>query len=85
MVRVQVHLTDGTVLERTQETARGMVEHSLADEDIVGKFEKLVCHVLPEKQMQELRDAVLNLESLDDAALLGRLMVRHESAGDGRK
>jgi 2-methylcitrate dehydratase PrpD len=82
MVRVQIYLKDGTVLERTQETARGMVEHSLADQDIVGKFEKLVCHVLPEKQMRELKDAVLNLERLDDTAHLGRLMVRHRSIGD---
>jgi aconitate decarboxylase len=81
MVRVQVYLKDGTVLERTQETARGMVEQFVADQDIVEKFEKLVRHVLPEKQMRELRDAVLDLEHVGDTAQLGRLMARRGSAG----
>jgi 2-methylcitrate dehydratase PrpD len=75
LVRVEVHLKDGTRLERWQETARGMVEHSLVEADIVEKFENLIKQVLPATQVRELRDAVLNLERLNDAARLGRLLA----------
>ena len=74
-VRVEVTLKDGTVLKQMQDTARGMAEWFLTDRDIVDKFEKLVRHALPEKQMQELRDTVLDLESLKDTARLGRLLA----------
>ena len=40
---------------------RGMVEQFVDGRDIVEKFEKLARHVLPEQQMQKLRDAVLGL------------------------
>jgi len=74
-VRVEVTLKDGTVLKQMQDTARGMAEWFLTDKDIVDKFEKLVRHALPEKQMQELRDTVLDLENLKDTARLGRLLA----------
>jgi aconitate decarboxylase len=74
-VRVEVTLKDGAVLKQMQDTARGMAEWFLTDRDIVDKFEKLVRHALPEKQMQELRDTVLDLENLKDTARLGRLLA----------
>ncbi len=74
-VRVEVTLKDGTVLKQMQDTARGMAEWFLTDKDIVDKFEKLVRHALPEKQMQELRDTVLDLENVKDTARLGRLLA----------
>ena len=41
----------------------------------IDKFEKLVRNLLPEARMRELRDAVLSLEKLDDAARLANLMA----------
>ncbi|GAA4332268.1 MmgE/PrpD family protein [Pigmentiphaga soli] len=76
MVRVEVFFKDGTKLERTVETSRGSEKRFAPAADIVSKFEKLVRHVLPEAQMAELRDTVLNLDRLDDAAPLGRLLAR---------
>ena len=75
MVHVEVHLTDGTILRRTVEAPRGS-EHSFASEaDIVEKFEKLAIKALPRPQVERLRDAMLGLESLPDAAELARLMA----------
>ena len=75
MVRVEVFLKDGTHMERTVETSRGSEKRFAPDKDITAKFEKLVKHALPEAQMRELRDTVLNLEKLDDASLIARLLA----------
>lgn len=75
MVRVEVFLKSGVRLERTVELSRGSEKKFAADADIIAKFEKLVRHVLPEKQMHELRDAVLNLDRLDNAARIGELLA----------
>ncbi|MSQ10872.1 MAG: MmgE/PrpD family protein [Dehalococcoidia bacterium] len=75
MVHVEAHLTDGTTLRRTVEAPR-VSEHSFASEaDVVEKFEKLAIKALPRPQVERLRDAMLGLESLPDAADLARLMA----------
>lgn len=75
MVHVEVRLTDGTVLRRTVEAPRGS-EHAFATEaDVVEKFEKLAAQVLPRPQRERLRDAVLDLEALPDAAAIARLLA----------
>jgi len=76
MVRVEVHLKDGYRMERTVEAPRGS-EHKFASEaDVVAKFEKLARHVFPVRQIEELRDAVLGLEKLQDASRIARLLAR---------
>ncbi|GAA5234427.1 MmgE/PrpD family protein [Verticiella sediminum] len=75
MVRVEVFFKDGQRLERTVEVSRGSEKRFAPQSDIVSKFEKLARHVLPESQMNELRDTVLSLDSLDDAARLGELLT----------
>ena len=76
MVRVAVTLKDGQRMERTVEAPRGS-EHKFASaEDVVGKFEKLARHGLPAAQMAQLRDAVLGLETLDDASTIARLLAK---------
>jgi 2-methylcitrate dehydratase PrpD len=76
MVRVEVHLKDGARLERTVEIARRKKEIA-SEAEIVAKFQNLAGHVLPKKQVDELRDAVLGLERLDDAAKIARLMHKN--------
>ena len=73
MVRVEVVLNDGTRLERTREVSRAKDEFA-AETAVVKKFESLAAHVLPAGQVRELRDSVLDLEKLDDARLLARLL-----------
>ena len=76
MVRVEAHLADGTVMKRTVEAARGSEQKFASDADIVEKFEKLAIKALPRDKVGRLRDAMLGLEKLDDAAELARLMAR---------
>lgn len=76
MVRAEVHLKDGTRMERTVESARGS-EHKFASaSDITEKFEKLAVKVLPKAQVGQLRDAVLGMEKLQDATEIARLLAR---------
>ncbi len=75
MVRVEAFLKDGTHMERTVELSRGSEKKFAADKDIVDKYNKLVRHVLPDAQREELCEAVLNLEKLEDTSRLARLMA----------
>ena len=61
-------------MARTVESGRGS-EHKFGSEaDIVEKFEKLAIKALPRAQVEQLRDAMLGLEQLDDAATIARLL-----------
>jgi hypothetical protein len=75
-VRVEIFLKNGTRLEETVEAQRGSESRFASEADIVGKFEKLVKHVFPAKQVEQIRDAVLGLDKLDDAARLAKLLVK---------
>lgn len=75
MVRVEVHLVDGTRLAHTLEVARR--KQSIASEtEMVAKFENLASHVLARPQVAVLRDAILSLERLDDVSEIARLMSK---------
>ena len=77
MVHAEAHLKDGTVLEAHRGVRRAAASrNSLPIADIVEKFEKLAGKVLPKAQVGKLRDAMLGLEKLADAAELARLMAR---------
>ena len=76
MVHAEAHLKDGTILKRTVESGRGSEQKFASDSDIVEKFEKLAGKALPKAQVAKLRDAMLGLEKLPDAAELARLMAR---------
>jgi hypothetical protein len=79
MVRVEVMLEDGSLLERTVETPRGSEPHFASETQVVAKFEKLAAHALKRSQAARLRDAVLGMENLRDAVRLVQLMtVRKE-------
>ncbi len=75
-VHVEAHLNDGAVMKRTVEAARGSEKHFATDAEIVEKFEKLAAKALPKAQVEQLRDAMLGLEKLGDAADLARLLAR---------
>ena len=76
-VRVEVRLKDGTKLERTVEAARGSEKKFASELEVVEKFEKLAVKALPKAQVNRLRDAMLVLEKLEDAAELARLLAKH--------
>ena len=76
MVRVDVHLSDGSVHSETREAPRGS-EHSFAPaEDIVNKFRKLTRAAIPKDQQEALIAAMLKVETLTDMReLIGLLRV----------
>ena len=73
MVRVEVHLKGGARLERTVEVARRKKEIA-SEAEIVAKFENLAGHVLPRRQVEEIRDAVLGIERENDVSRIARLL-----------
>src|SRR5436190_1159559 len=74
MVRVDVHLSDGSMHSETREAPRGS-EHSFASaEEIVDKFRKLTRAAMPTSQQDALVDAMLNVETLADSKELVRLL-----------
>jgi 2-methylcitrate dehydratase PrpD len=76
MVRVELNLKDGTRMERTVEAARGSEQKFASEADIVEKFEKLAAKALPRPQVQELREAMLNLDKIPDATRIAQLLAR---------
>ena len=73
-VRVEIELRGGKRLQKTQEAPRGSDEQFASAAEIVGKFEKLAVRALPAGRVGELRDAVLGLEELSDAAQIAALL-----------
>jgi 2-methylcitrate dehydratase PrpD len=76
MVHVEAHLADGAVLKRTVEAARGSEKKFASEADIVEKFEKLAAKALPRAQVEQLRDAMLGAEKLEDAGKLAQLLAK---------
>jgi aconitate decarboxylase len=75
MVRVELHLKDGTRMDRTVESARGSEYRFASEADIVEKFEKLASRALPKSQVEQLRDAMLGLDKLEDATRIAKLLA----------
>jgi 2-methylcitrate dehydratase PrpD len=75
-VRVEIELRGGQRLQKAQESPRGSDEQFATAAEIVGKFEQLAARALRPERVAELRDAVLRLEELGDAAQLAALLSR---------
>jgi 2-methylcitrate dehydratase PrpD len=75
-VRVELALKDGRTFRREEEAPRGSEQRFASSAEVVGKFEKLAASALPARRIGELRDAVLKLEELGDAAQLARLLAQ---------
>lgn len=75
LVRVEVFLKDGTVLEESVEAPHGNEKRFATGGEVVEKFEKLACHTLPARQVASIRDVVLHLETLPNAVTLTHLLT----------
>ena len=73
---VELFLKDGTRMEETVEAQRGSEVRFASEAEVVDKFEKLVKHVFPRAQVEQIRDAVLGIDKLDDATKLAKLLVK---------
>jgi aconitate decarboxylase len=76
MVKVTVHLNDGTVLEETVEAARGSEKNFASPADIAAKFQKLAGKRLPPAQCARIMDLVLGLDGLSDVGELVKALTR---------
>ena len=74
MVRVELHLKDGTRMERTVESARGSEQRFASEAEVVEKFETLARKALAPGQVAELRDSMLGLDRLPDARRIAELL-----------
>lgn len=81
LVRVELFLKNGTVLQQTVETPRGSELEFPTEGDVVAKFEKLTNHALRKPQLESIVDAVLHLEKVRDVTALARALLKQESRG----
>ena len=79
-VRVDVHLTDGSVHTEIREAPRGSEQSFGSREDIVDKFRTLSRALLPAGQQTALIEAVLGAEELPDAKRIVELMCLPQDA-----
>ena len=70
MVRVEVHLTDGTRYEEIVEAPRGSEQKFASESDIVAKFTKLTRRVLPDATTERICASVLGCDKLPDIGVL---------------
>jgi aconitate decarboxylase len=66
MVRVEVHLRDGTRLAETVETPRGSEQSFASEADVIGKFNKLAAYAVPAATAERIVELVLKLERVED-------------------
>jgi len=67
MVRVEVHLKNGTNLEQTVEAPRGSEKSFASEADIVQKFKKLATHAVGEAKAEAIINLVFGAEKLTRA------------------
>jgi len=76
LVRVEVHLADGTRHDEVVEAPRGSEQRFAAEADVVAKFAKLTRGRLPAADADRIRDLVLGCDKLDDVGVLIRALQK---------
>jgi 2-methylcitrate dehydratase PrpD len=75
-VHVEVRLKDGAVLKTTIQKRFDQMLFPDA-ERVIKKFETLARHAFAQPQVEQIRDAVLGLDTLADAKVLARLLTKN--------
>jgi aconitate decarboxylase len=75
MVRVEVHLKNGTNLEQTVEAPRGSETSFASEADIVQKFKKLATHAVGEAKAEAIINLVFGAEKLTRAEDIVRALA----------
>jgi aconitate decarboxylase len=76
MVRVEVHLTDGTRYEETAEAPRGSERRFASESDVVEKFRKLTRLVLTNADSECIAERVLGCDKLEDIGVLAFALAK---------
>jgi 2-methylcitrate dehydratase PrpD len=80
MAKVEIRTRGRRSYSATVRDARGFPDNPLRPHEVEQKFLSLAAVVLPEAQAEQLKEAILNLEELDDVRRLTELLVA-EHAG----
>jgi aconitate decarboxylase len=75
VVRVEVHLRDGTRHDETVEAPRGSENKFASESDVVEKFKKLTRDALPAAQAARIASMVLDCDKLDDVGSLAKALA----------
>jgi 2-methylcitrate dehydratase PrpD len=74
-VDLEVQLRDGKSYSEKVLHAKGSDKHPMTREEILQKFRLLASRVLSRFRVEKLEDTLLNLEKLNDARQIGKLLV----------
>jgi aconitate decarboxylase len=75
-VNLEVQLQDGKIYDETVLHAKGSDQHPMSQEEVLKKFALLASRVLSRSRIEKLQEAVLNLEKLEDATHIAKLLGR---------
>jgi aconitate decarboxylase len=73
-VELQVQLRDGKIYSERVLHAKGSDKQPMTREEVLQKFRLLASRVLSRLRLEKLEETVLNLEKLDDARKIGKLL-----------
>jgi len=74
-VELEVQLRDGKCYSEKVLHAKGSDKHPVTEEEVLQKFHMLASRVLSRSRVEKLQDTLLNLEKLDDARQIGKLLT----------
>jgi aconitate decarboxylase len=74
-VELEVQLRDGKSYSEKVLHAKGSDKHPMTREEVLDKFHLLASRVLSRSRVEKLEDTLLNLEKLDDAKKVGKLLI----------
>jgi aconitate decarboxylase len=74
-VELEVQLKNGKSYSEKVLHAKGSDKQPMTGEEVLKKFRLLASRVLPRARVDKLEDTLLNLEKLDDATKIGKLLI----------
>jgi aconitate decarboxylase len=74
-VHLEVGLSDGKTYSQKVLHAKGSDKHPMTREEVLQKFRLLASRVLSRPRVEKLEDTLLNVEKLDDASKIGKLLT----------
>jgi 2-methylcitrate dehydratase PrpD len=80
-VSLEVQLSNGKTYAETVLHAKGSDRHPMSDEEVLKKFRLLAGRVLSASQVERLLQTLLNLEKLDDARQIAKLLTIRVTKG----
>jgi aconitate decarboxylase len=75
VVIAEIKTVDGRTFSRRVETARGSDRRPMSTDEVIIKFRLLAGKVLSDKRIDELQNAVQNLENMDSVSALANLLA----------